>query len=414
MDVPVYSAVVVGAGVAGLLAARELSKDLSDVLVLEASDRIGGRVQEVCGLVSWPVQEGPEFIHGGKNILARITEEEMKCRMREMEWPDHIYIGREKRMLTADDQDKDIAHVDKLFTESVGEEKEPPPGKDINGEDWLRSKPGVNSKMVAFAEACYANDFGASLKQLGLREMITENRSWDSGDTYLVPDRSWKEMITYLAADLAVQTSWPVASVRYSPGGVLLTSAQGAMIAAKRVILTPSLKVLQAGKIRFEPALPDWKLAAIHRLKMSNAIKARDHSQELRGLSCVVCFIAGEKAERLSASMAPEEMVAKSVEQLDALFATEGCQAPASRALHTSHVSDWAKEEYVMGAYSFPSHGAEAGDRQALAAPLDGTVFFAGEATHPAINPCMQAAMETGLRAAAEVMAAERSPPSRL
>lgn len=47
MDVPVYSAVVVGAGVAGLLAARELSKDLSDVLVLEASDRIGGRVQEV-------------------------------------------------------------------------------------------------------------------------------------------------------------------------------------------------------------------------------------------------------------------------------------------------------------------------------------------------------------------------------
>lgn len=238
-----------------------------------------------------------------------------------------------------------------------------------------------------------------------------------------------------------------MARVRYSPGGVLLEGPRGEMIAANRVVLTPSLKVLQSDKIRFEPALPDWKMTAIHRLKMSNAIKVilvfkerfwpegmwdvvctdsfipefwmttyptTDHSQHLRGLCAVVCFIAGEKAERLSASMPPEEMVARSLQQLDDLFATAACRAPATRALHSSHVADWAKEEYVMGAYSFPSHGAEAGDRQALAAPLDGTVFFAGEATHPAINPCMQAAMESGLRAAGEVLAAARPAGSRL
>ena len=61
------------------------------------------------------------------------------------------------------------------------------------------------------------------------------------------------------------------------------------------------------------------------------------------------------------------------------------------------------------------SAGAEAGDREALAAPVAGTVFFAGEATHTAVNPCMQAALETGERAAAEVQAAMQQPPrSRL
>lgn len=59
----------------------------------------------------------------------------------------------------------------------------------------------------------------------------------------------------------------------------------------------------------------------------------------------------------------------------------------------------------MYGAYTYPSLHAEVGDRDILAEPIDNTVFFAGEATHPAINPCMQAAMETGQRAAKQVLA---------
>lgn len=57
----------------------------------------------------------------------------------------------------------------------------------------------------------------------------------------------------------------------------------------------------------------------------------------------------------------------------------------------------------MYGAYTYPSLHAELGDRDVLAEPLNETVFFAGEATHPAINPCMQAAMETGQRAADQI-----------
>ena len=68
----------------------------------------------------------------------------------------------------------------------------------------------------------------------------------------------------------------------------------------------------------------------------------------------------------------------------------------------------------MYGAYTYPSLHAEVGDRDVLAEPLHDTLFFAGEATHPAINPCMQAAMETGQRAADQILAQSRKKGSKL
>lgn len=66
--------------------------------------------------------------------------------------------------------------VHELF-DTVGDEAPPSPSTDMSAEQWLRSR-GATDKMLAVAEACYANDFGCSIKQLGLREMITENQRW--------------------------------------------------------------------------------------------------------------------------------------------------------------------------------------------------------------------------------------------
>ena len=76
-------------------------------------------------------------------------------------------------------QDADLEHTHRLFAEVGGEAY---PETDISAEQWLRNK-GMGDKVLAIADACYANDFGCSLHQLGLREMITENRKWDSGGT---------------------------------------------------------------------------------------------------------------------------------------------------------------------------------------------------------------------------------------
>lgn len=76
--------------------------------------------------------------------------------------------------------------------------------------------------------------------------------------------------------------------------------------------------------------------------------------------------------------MPAEEAVAKFLGQLDDVFGSPGQPRPASAAYVKGHVFDWAREPWVGGAYSYPSYGAHEGDRDALAAPVAGTLFFAG------------------------------------
>ncbi len=84
---------------------------------------------------------------------------------------------------------------------------------------------------------------------------------------------------------------------------------------------------------------------------------------------------------------------------------TKQQQYPATSSFLHAHIVDWSREKHIHGAYTYPTLHAQIGDRDVLAEPIGKTVFFAGEATHAAINPCMQAAMETGQRAAAQILA---------
>lgn len=79
---------------------------------------------------------------------------------------------------------------------------------------------------------------------------------------------------------------------------------------------------------------------------------------------------------------------------------------PATSSFQGGCVLDWEKEAYARGGYTYPSVHAH-GARAILAKPLSGRVFFAGEATHPGVNPCMQGAIDTGRRAASEVLSLE-------
>lgn len=94
-------------------------------------------------------------------------------------------------------------------------------------------------------------------------------------------------------------------------------------------------------------------------------------------LSNFAGFIAGPRADAL-AHVTQEQAVQKFLGQLDEIFSSTSNPKPASSSYVKAHVFDWSREEWVGGAYTFPSYGAEEGDRQALAAPVAGTLFFAG------------------------------------
>jgi monoamine oxidase len=91
--------------------------------------------------------------------------------------------------------------------------------------------------------------------------------------------------------------------------------------------------------------------------------------------------------------------------QLDAMFGTAAEPRPASSACDGFLVKDWSAHPRTYGAYSHPTLGA-AGQRSALGLAAHGAIFFAGEACHEGINPCVHGAMETGERAAQRALEA--------
>lgn len=337
--------------------------------------------------------------------------------------------------------------------------------------------------------AIYANDFGCSLEQLGVRECIQEAQQWIYGDTYLILDRPLSAIIDYLTQGLKeVLLDWPVKLVEYTTDGVKLQNENGEVVMAEYAILTVPVSILQQGTVTFTPPLPQPKLRAIKSIGMSSCVKVvlafseRFWPEDLFDVVCTDCFLpefwitqyppaldkancstlgkftvvgflAGELA--LAASKLPQaEIINRSLLQLDRIFGNQLTSfveshsafppkrtslsangaiiadgklqniltpddlpkfshsleqaklRPATSSFQGGCVFDWEKETYARGGYTYPSIHAH-GARAILAKPLLGRVFFAGEATHPGVNPCMQGAIDTGRRAASEVLSLE-------
>jgi hypothetical protein len=125
-----------------------------------------------------------------------------------------------------------------------------------------------------------------------------------------------------------------------------------------------------------------------------------------RTRAVVTFFVAGDLADEVTRTP-KETVIERALDQLDTMFGTVADPKPSRRRMTGAHVHDWSAETTVLGAYTHPTLDA-AGARQVLAAPVGDWLFFAGEATHVGVNPCMQGAMETGVRAAAQVMASAR------
>jgi len=194
------------------------------------------------------------------------------------------------------------------------------------------------------------------------------------------------------------------------------------------VLVTLPLGVLKGPKgPRFSPALPE-KERALSLLEMGSAVKL-----ELRFLQAgwdtsqasllyldeqdpfhvfwsahpgrfpgVIAWAGGPKALRL-AGLSEEVLVDKALDTLASALRT----APAKlrQSFQSSAFHDWHTDPYTLGAYSYGGVGGEAGFAL-LAEPVQNTLFFAGEATHPDKNGTVDGAVETGVRAAKEIRAA--------
>jgi monoamine oxidase len=416
-----YEAIIIGAGAAGIAAARALKDAGKTVLVLEARDRIGGRTWTDDTFADFPVELGAEFIHGGKVITHQLVKEAGLSkipvdRFGKLRW------GNGKAKTVADLPNHLQTIIEKLwhdYENLVNVEL----ARDLSLGDYLKNK-GHTAEALHIADVLLAQTCVASLYDLSCYDLQRDMKQGDSHDAESRIREGYKALFEYLARDLELNLSSPVQKIEQNKSGITVTS-NGNHYEAKNCVITLPVTILQSGMVQFSPALGFEKQRAIHALKMEAGTKllysftqpfwdddltymlhddlaarwwTSGHGR--KGSSIITCYTTAARA-RIIDTMSETEALILGLRQLGRLLDVPF--EKLSKHLTKSKRVSWAQDVYAQGAYAHVPPGASEA-RVDLAKP-ESNLFFAGEATAYHSTPqTVHGAIDSGVRAAEEAI----------
>lgn len=440
--------VVVGAGMAGLACAERLSKASVDFVVLEAADRIGGRVLTDHSVAEGrPLEIGALMIHGKHACTHRWVEEcglharSIPTFKRARWWRDGRYTKYPWMLLPFHPTFGPRAFYQAVY--SLPKKMARFPGPDLSLADWLDrvgALPGARqivTLLQAHAAAAEPDEVGvmgpANEATLAEEEFGYNNFQLVEGYSELLARRS-------VPLRERIRLGTRVTGIRRSSNDVRVEAVGGdgkpaQEIRAKRVVVALPLGILKAGVVAFEPPLSVAKRRAIEviafgdamalqmRLKGGNLMERLGDFSTLWGGTpstfhrpyvaardpprTLAAFITGKEARGRSA-MGDAELLQVTIEELEMILPSN-VQVGEVEAMA---VGRWPTDPFIRGGYTFLPPHATVDHRKDLATPEDGVLFFAGEATHTHGEPAtVHGAIETGYRAADEVLASLRGAP---
>jgi len=412
--------VIIGAGAAGLSAAKALRAAGIAHVVVEGSHRVGGRAysEEIAPGIWFDL--GCSYLHeGSKNPFVPIADQLGIPLNRD--WAD---IFDEKMHYHRDGTKLSPAEVEAFddfweeSDEAIGEAAKAREDRSIADVVDLESPfivpyantmAALNAKNIDEVSAADYGDFG-------------ENPFEGEGDIP-VPG-GFGRLVAAWGADVPVTLNARVERVDWSGSDVVVETAKGTL-RARAVLVTVSTGILAANQIAFSPALPDWKQAAALGLLPGTLNKtctvfdkdlfgpdargfhvawtsdgaASEVEVDVNGHPAVVTFNGGREAVWLEKQGAAA-MQAKALDDIAGLFGND-IRRHAQRTIVTA----WASEPWTLGAYSVAQPG-QGRQREALAKPIENRLFFAGEATPRGGQCTCHGAYLSGIRAAEEIAAA--------
>ena len=464
-----HDVVVVGAGSAGLYAAKTLHAAGYDVLIIEATDRIGGRV----------------YSHTLGNTRIDLGAEEHYATDANPAWPAtqeqygdsiHVPLYQGTEAYSMDDgattcwttnsalnkcsDDADVTVVDDFYDwywrPNLHQDPDSTLADDVLNEYGVG--PGNRSYHIydsSFAGGSYAT----SLHKLGGRSLALQSNGWDlSGGTEGLGDKDlgysdvletiwWNDVV----ANNDLILSSPVVTIDTSGDDVIVTDSNGDQHAARQVIVTVSIGVLQAEMIDFVPALPASTVSAYNGIGIDMGMKVplrfasawwETQGQKLSWLvteglagACwvptdykvgstdyiLLCYPMGDNAAALNdiatndggGAAGDMAIINAILADLDGTFP----QAPngATANYIEGIVQNWGTHPYTLGVYSYPKVGTytTANDSRRLDLQLPvaaNRIFFAGEGSHNTHSATVVGALHEGERAANNVNSVNGNP----
>ena len=409
--------VILGAGMAGLTAAKAFEEMGISYAILEARDRIGGRAYTEAETFGIPYDHGCAWLHSAdKNPLTQMALDWGFTPVDDSSHEWWVYHDDEE---ADDDEIEETTEAYEVLQARIEESADE--GADVACAQCQPS--GIWGELAGSLEGPL--EAGVELRDLSTMDVDSQI---GTGVEWLLL-QGLGAVVARFGRDVPASLSTPVTRIVWDGAGVSVETAQGSL-KAKAVLVTASTGVLGSGIIEFSPALPDWKLAAIERVPMgllnkiayrfeSNFMEAdpTTHMSQVRSdgrnngwllntfdTNLAIGFVGGDTALALEAEGAEAtldwgiEVLAETMdEDEDDLW----------DLVVAEHTTRWHADPWARGAYSAstPGHNKE---RRRIAETVGERIFFAGEACIPRWATQIAAAYYSGLEAAENIAATVR------
>jgi monoamine oxidase len=400
---------IVGAGAAGLGAAKALQTAGKSFVVLETMNRSGGRAWTDSETFGVPVDWGCHWLHSASINPMRQYADELGVAYLDQAVPWNV--AENGKILAESETDSLYAALHGLYEDGLGAGNE---GQDVPLSDVVDTA----SPAYPIFESAVQAEWGFAPAQVSTLDAA---RYKDTDENFAVVD-GYGALVQQVANGIPVELNTPVKQIVLDGNGVRVVTNHGA-IEARAVIVSVSTNVLARERIDFQPGLPDWKLAAAAAVPLGSDNKVVlqvdrralgiDTHCSVRipypdapwfnvqtlpfGRDIVSIYMGGPISAELEAAGGDAAIEAGRQAMIDA-FGTS-----LSKHIGVSAASAWGNEPSILGAYGAARPG-EANLRADLAKPVEDRIFFCGEATHPYFFSTCHGAWMSGERAAAEAI----------
>ena len=430
--------IVIGAGMAGIMAARTLQDAGGNVTILEARDRIGGRTHTDHSLGT-SVDLGAAWIHGPNGNPLTPLAKQLGIATGYTD-----FINQSGTAVRAYDDDgtplnmEEYSHGQRLaeaaFYKAEASILYKPPTQAHSLKDWIehglpQPETMTHSEKLGFHYwSLIRTEYGDAADW----NMI----DWELGNKYvklpggdlLMHGGGFNGLTDHLSTGLDIRLKTAVTKITITPTNVNIQTNKE-RFTADHVIITLPLGVLKSGAIQFDPPLPEEKQQAIQRVGFGNYEKLAMRFDKFywprephrfnylssgepslfhawlnighyTDTPIIVAYHAGRRARHIN-QWSDGELLENTLTTMQRIFGNNGYgEIPTPQDYLRTN---WQSDPFSSGSYSYDQIGQQPTDRLTLAEPVGHRLFFAGEATHPHFYATVHGAYETGVRAAQEV-----------